>query len=223
MLPCPFNIRWRHIFLLGSHPVLFIFSLGVSKWTLLRHVQKQQHGTERDTNQQQRNEFEKWNHVIFFFLLFLNKNKRKVLCCYREYNRQPEKKNFFGDIIVSLSYIFDWAPFSTPCAVNVCISMPSNQRKKKKEIPFKIVIVITVESAQLFFFSQSPITSIDPKGKPTTTTTTNIIEKKKSVWFVYISRVLTTTSWAWHGRQNLFFSILFGCCLTCFLSVAPSL
>ncbi len=135
------------------------FHLVYSKWTFLRHVQKTQDGTERERhyNQQQQ---PKW---IREMKPCLKNNKRKVLCCYREYNRQPQKKNFFfSGILSSLSYIFDWAPF-----LRLVLCECLHQQAQPKKFLFKIVIVITVESAAVFF---SPIASIDPKGKPTSTT-----------------------------------------------------
>ena len=209
---------------LGQSPVFcFFFYLFTwcSKWTLLRHVKN-------NTGQrhQQRNEFEKWNHVLFFFFnLFFKKNKRKVLCCYREYNRQPQKKKriFRGYYRLSLSllYSIELLFYALCCE---CLHQQAHQPKKKKEIPFEIVIVITVVERScffvcfclFFFFPKSH--RIDRSEGRTNNNNNKHITRRKRVSGLSISRVLTT-SWAWHGRQNLFFSILFGC-LTCFLQFA---
>ena len=68
----------------------------------------------------------------------------------------------------------------------------------------------------VFFFTKSH--RIDRSEGRTNNNNNKHITRRKRVSGLSISRVLTT-SWAWHGRQNLFFSILFGC-LTCFLQFA---
>ena len=126
---------------LGQSPVFcFFFYLFTwcSKWTLLRHVKN-------NTGQrhQQRNEFEKWNHVLFFFLIFfLRKIKGKFFVVIGNIIDNPKKKKeFFGGyyrLSLSLLYSIELLFLRLVLWMSASAS-PSTKEKKRNSFRFVLL------------------------------------------------------------------------------------